>query len=109
MSELTITSCDGCGAIAPHGHSSLFPKGGWMSVLGIRSGREMYVDCCSPECLELVVQQLIGKASDTDMPRQRATVPLRASAIRELPASSAARAEVSSTSKTPRKRTPKVA
>ena len=108
MSELTITSCDGCGAIAHEDHVSMFPRGGWISVVGLRSGRGRYVDCCSLECLELVVQQLLGKAADTDMPRRRATVPLNASAVRELPASKPVRAD-QSTPKTPRKRTPKVA
>lgn len=74
-----------------------------MSVLGLRSGGGAYVDCSSPECLELVAQQLIGKATDTDMPRRRVTATLPAAAVRELPGASVA------ATKTPRKRKPKVA
>jgi len=57
---MSMTSCDGCGVLAPPQHSSLFPADGWFHLS--ESGRKMAdeVDVCSLACLATIVASRIA-------------------------------------------------
>lgn len=66
MSELILTSCDSCGAVAPEHHNSLFPACGWVSI---RLGATLLdQDFCSVDCL---AEWAVLRASDTSAVKPR--------------------------------------
>jgi hypothetical protein len=84
VSEVSVTSCDGCGTVAPPGHSLLLPALDWFAVNSKGSRNEF--DACSTSCLLRVARRLAGLPEVDELEvlfRAPAAIPITRSATRK--------------------------